>query len=189
MAEEAEIQELLAIEDLRESAPAPAPASKYADVIASASLCVRRDCLVLDAALGGRDAWDTELTSSAVDFAEERDADGRATGRGWAASVSVIFSLFSLQDGGTITSTHMHDETGSGQSEGQPSRARAIECAEGKAIESARRRLAKRFALSIDTKLLAAIEAQVGKGQVGQLAAMRGKRKWQHPPAAGAPRR
>lgn len=186
--DEAEINALLAAEGLQEPVAAPAPASKYADSIANATLCVRRDCVVLDAALGGRDAWDTALARSDVDYAEERpNADGGAPPPGaggdgagggaaadnkcglWAAGVSVVFSLYSLHAG--RAPEHMHDETGSGQSEAQPSRAAAVEVAEAKAIEGARRRLAKRFANNLDNQLLAVLEADVGKGMVAKIAA------------------
>ena len=175
----AQIQALLASEGIAESAPPPAPASKYADAIANASVCVRRDCLVLDAALGGRDAWDTELSRSEVDFAEPEERPDVVGGSGttWTASVSVVFSLMALHP--DAAPEHMHDETGSGQSQKQPSRSAAIELAEARAIESARRRLAKRFALNLDNSLLLAIEAQVGKGFVAQMTTVPKKRKWE----------
>ncbi len=171
------MQALLASEGLAELAPPPAPASKYADAIASASKCVRRDCLVLDAALGGRNAWDTVLSRSDVDFAEERSeaAAGGSSTITWAAGVSVVFSLMGLH--ADCRPEHMHDETGSGQSERQPTRAAAIELAEAKAIESARRRLAKRFAICLDNQLLSVIEKQVGQGMVGKIVPEPKKRK------------
>ena len=127
------------------------------------SVSVRRDLLVLDAALGGRPCWTTALRSREVDFVVLR-ADG------WAASVSVILALhrtdeFTGQDAqashAQASKTHMHDETGSGSCEKQPEQAVAIAIAEQRAMDSARRRLAKRFAHSIDRQQLAAIEQMI----------------------------
>ena len=100
--EESLLERLLASEGLRvcESAPPPSVPGGAA-AAAPPGTDVQRDCLVIDAALGGRAAWTTEVASSEVDFVEER-ADG------WAASVSVIVSLLSTA---SAPHAHMHDET------------------------------------------------------------------------------
>ena len=103
-----------------------------------------------------RELWDTELARNDVDYLEERED-------GWAASVSVILTLLSTRSGAR---DHMHDETGSGQAEKQGSNEAALAQAEFRAVESARRRLAKRFAPSINSRTMASIEMQCKKRRV-----------------------
>jgi hypothetical protein len=148
-AEEAQIEALLASAGMRTAPPPEAAGARR--VLEEDTICRRRDVLVLDAALGGAGSWDVRLARSEVDYVEERP-------EGWAASVSVVASLQLLDP--TAESAHMHDETGSGRADAQPTADDATAVAEGRALESARRRLAKRFATSLDTQLLAVIERQ-----------------------------
>ena len=111
-----------------------------------------RDRLVLDAVCGGSEGWTTIVNSRDVDYVEQRPADGS-----YVASVSVVLSLVKITDA-LGTQLFMHDETGTGRVEGLASEADAEELATRRAVASARRRLAKRFAISLDGSLLSEID-------------------------------
>jgi len=157
LGEDAAIAAVLATHGLRTCAPPP-PEQPPA---LTDSVDVRRDLLVLDAALGGRPSWKTAVSSRDVDFVELRDD-------GWAASVSIILALHRTDE----EETHMHDETGSGSCDKQPEEAGALAVATQRAMDSARRRLAKRFAHSLDRQQMAAIEQVVNPNPPAV------KRKW-----------
>ena len=152
--EEAQIEALLLSQGLQTAPTAAQPRANPTCVEdeSCAGVNTKRDLYVLDAACGGRASWSTEMTLSEIDFAEERD-------NGWAACVSIIMSLFAVD--ADNTRTHMHDETGTGRADQQASELAASTLAEERAISSARRRLAKRFAHSIDRQTLAAIEQAI----------------------------
>ena len=146
MEAEALIQQLIGEAGLR-------PAGTEVEVRREAPLNLdgRRDVLVLDTACGqGR--WTTKVSASEVDYAERRES-------GWAASVSVILSLYG-QDG-QGEQQHRHDETGSGRVDGQPCESTALALAEQRSVESARRRLAKRYANALDRGVLENIERTI----------------------------
>ena len=119
------------------------------------SVDVRRDHLVLDAACGGREEWSTTVRDRAVDYTEGMRLDGsdKEPKDCWAASVSVVLSLYVAQQ-------FRHDETGSGRAERHASEQAAIDAAERAAIESARRRLAKMYASALGNDVLGPIERQ-----------------------------
>ena len=119
----------------------PPPMESQADV---------RDRLVLDAVCGGAEAWSTIVKWRDVDYTSA--ADGA-----YAASVSVVLSLVKITDA-LGTQLFMHDETGTGRVEGSASETDAQELAFRRAVASARRRLAKRFAISLDGSLLSEID-------------------------------
>ena len=103
-----------------------------------------RDKRVFDEACPGG-AWTLSVSSSEVDYIEET-SDGF-----FEASVSVVMSL--QNDG-----QHMHDEIGSGRVQGEASADAARSNALSRATASARKRLAKRFAGSLEPEVLGAIE-------------------------------
>ena len=119
------------------------------------SVADARDVLVLDAALG-QGFWRLNIERQDVDFTEAR-ADGT-----WAASVSLVLSLSrvlpSTSNSTKETLSFMHDEVGSGHAQGLQDEESATRTAKRVAFSSARRRLAKRFAHSLDPHLLAEIE-------------------------------
>ena len=123
------------------------------------SVADARDVLVLDAALG-EGMWRLDIKQRDVDYVEER-SDGK-----WQASVSLVLSL-SRADAASLCSANgpsvsfMHDEVGSGRADGHPDEASATCEAERAAHTSARRRLAKRFAHSLDPHLLAEPAARI----------------------------
>lgn len=151
--EEVMIQQLLAgvvdrptgVASMQQSLPPPTAKESQSDA---------RDRLVLDAANNGPDGWTVSVSLREVDFVEQRQSDGK-----WNASISIVLSLLRIVDE-IGTETHAHDETGTGRAEGLPSRQQAEELADRRAKASALRRLAKRFALSLEPAVLAAIDRQ-----------------------------
>ena len=179
-AEEAEVQALLR-QTQRTQPAAAAPAALPMDTqprnCYAADLL--RDQLVLDAACGGSEGWTTVVAARDVDFTEQ-DTNGT-----WSASISIVLSL--LRYTGADTTEHSHDETGTGRVDGMPSEDAAIETAEQRAISNATRRLAKRFAISLDPNVIAAIYRESGGTTLKAL--MPAKSKWSKkaaPSAAGA---
>ena len=132
------------------------------------SVADARDVLVLDAALG-EGMWRLDIKQRDVDYVEER-SDGK-----WQASVSLVLSL-SRADAASLCSANgpsvsfMHDEVGSGHADGHPDEASATCEAERAAHTSARRRLAKRFAHSLDPHLLAELERRANPAAAGRSA-------------------
>ena len=116
------------------------------------TLDAHRDVLVLDTACGGQGGWTTKVSANEVDFVECQES-------GWAACVSVILSLYSGAE-----SHHRHDETGSGRVERQPCKEAALCLAEQRAVQSARRRLAKRYANALPPGVLETIERKIRSG-------------------------
>jgi hypothetical protein len=113
-----------------------------------------RDRLVIDAACGAQQ-WRTEVSTEEIDYTEQR-ADGA-----WSASVSVVVTLVRSVRG-CAEEEDMHDETGSGRAVGADEAA-AIAAAQQRAVVCARRRLAKRFAHSLEPARLAEIARQATK--------------------------
>ena len=107
-----------------------------------------RERLIFDAISGG--AWSISVLRSEVDFAEQ---DQREC---WTVFVSAIVRL---SWGGCA-----HEDTGSGKAI-QDDRSVAEVVAVERALDSATRRLAKRFFFSLEPQLLKRIEEQVGAHQ------------------------
>ena len=158
--DEAQIQKLLGAAGLQQQQQQqqqqPLPDSS---LDGRGGISARRDVLVLDAACGSG-SWQENVLSSEVDFTEQ-------LGDGWTASVSVVLSLSA-----SAQQMHMHDETGSGRAERMSSEAAALTAAQDRAIECARRRLAKRFATSLSRQVMWEIERQVNPNRPTA------KRKW-----------
>ena len=169
-AEEDAIQALLAgIQPQQEPQPPGVAAPSVTDRAPSADerkamVDAARDRLVFDAACG-QDSWSTQVARQEVDFVEQRP-------NGWAASVSVVLSLLST-DGG-----HMHDEVGSGHVDGAEDSNAAQQHAFAKAIASASKRLAKRFASALGQAKLGAIETAAWREATGH--APPPPQHWQH---------
>lgn len=168
--EEAMVNALLApLQPQQSVAEPPAPTSPP-EFVRKSHL---RSQLVLDAACGGPGSWTTEVCRRDIDYVETRED-------GCAASVSVVLSLYRTEGHlrtatresdalrllhpklmGPARATDMHDETGTGRVEKVSQEEAAIEQAAKYAVESARHRLAKRFAAALGQELLGAIEKQV----------------------------
>ena len=114
-----------------------------------------RDRKVFDAAIGGPGTWTIVEGHQVEEFCQQRH-DGT-----WEACVSVILSLHQSADG-----EHMHDETGTGHTTGAD-RSMALQQAVAKANASARKRLAKLYAVALAPELLGAIEKAAWKEATG----------------------
>ena len=150
------------------NAIAAPPQQKHADSQRQ-QVEMNRDRLVFDAACGGAGMWTTRVSRHDVDFVEERDD-------GWAASVSIVLSL--LRRDASMEVHHMHDETGSGRVERAADADAAEQLALTRATTSARKRLAKRFAVALGQAALGAIEKAAWREATGSDAPPPAAARW-----------